>query len=98
MPDRIAKLRATLRELEEELAGIETLDDETRAELELAQHEIEAALQARSDAGGANHPPAAASNSPVDRLREATRDFEADHPNLTAIVQRTIDGLSQLGI
>jgi DNA repair exonuclease SbcCD ATPase subunit len=116
MADRIAKLRATLRELEEELAAIETLDDQTRSELEQAREEIEAALEARVESdvtadvtgagagGGAGGEASggvearAATGSAVERLRAATRDFEADHPNLTAIVQRTIDGLSQLGI
>jgi hypothetical protein len=104
MPDRIAKLRATLRELEEELAGIETLDDQTRAELALAREEIEAALEVHGSEASASESGSAAADAPevpttaVDRLRAATRDFEAEHPNLTAIVQRTIDGLSQLGI
>jgi hypothetical protein len=99
MSDRIEKLRATLRELETELAEIDTLDDETRAELELAREEIEAALEsraasARSNKGDQWREPTGA----IERLRAATRDFEAEHPTLAAIVHRTIDGLGQLGI
>lgn len=98
MPDRIEKLRATLRELEAELAGIDSLDEQTRSELELAREEIEAALQSRSSASAAENEPWEHPSGAIERLRAATRDFEAEHPTLAAIVHRTIDGLGQLGI
>ncbi len=91
MPQRIAKLQATIDELQAELASLQTVDDETRAVLEEAVEEIHAALgkEAHADLG---------ESSLITRLRDAAEQFEASHPTLFGIVSRTIDALGQMGI
>jgi len=91
MPERIAKLQATIEELQAELASLETVDDQTRAKLEEAVGEIQAALgkQAHDELG---------ETSLISRLRESAEQFEASHPTLFGIVSRTIDALGQMGI
>lgn len=91
MPDALEKLRATLRELEAELAQLDALDSATRQELSAAAAEISAAL-----ARGEQQSRAAqeARRSLHDRLIE----FEASHPQLAAVIARVLDGLAQLGI
>jgi chromosome segregation ATPase len=91
MSDAREKLRATLRELEAELAQLDSLDEATRQQLATAAAEISAALargeqrsRAAQDARRWLH----------DRLVE----FEASHPQLSAVISRVLDGLAQLGI
>lgn len=91
MPQRIAKLQATIDELQAELASLETVDDETRAVLEEAVEEIHAALGKEAHAD-------LEESSLITRLREAAEQFEASHPTLFGIVSRTIDALGQMGI
>ena len=90
MSDRAEKLRATLAELETELESIDSLDDETRAELAAAAEEIAASLRRgkRSDATARVE----------DSLQNRLVEFEASHPQLAGIVTRLIDGLGQLGV
>ncbi len=87
----IEKLRATVSELEQELHGLKTIDDEARRVLEEAAREIRAALheEERSEARRA---------SLIQRLQESVEKFEASHAGLTNILSRLIDGLAQLGI
>jgi polyhydroxyalkanoate synthesis regulator phasin len=90
MPERINKLRATVTELEAELAGLSEVDDETRAVLEEAVREIQDALH--------EQPETLEHQTLSDRLRDAAKDFEASHPTLYGVVTRTIDALAQMGI
>ena len=90
MPERIEKLRATLGELEIELASLSEIDDETREVLNDALGEIQSAL--KQAPGDIKH------QSLADRLKDATEDFESSHPTLFGIVSRTIDALGQMGI
>ena len=90
MPDRIEKLKTTLRELEAELASIDSLDEETRAALEAAMEEIGQRLRKRD-----YH---AQADSLTARLQDAAGEFETSHPTLFGIVTRTIDALGQMGI
>ncbi len=91
MPQRIAKLQATIKELQAELASLETVDQQTRAVLEDAVDEIEAALhkEQHADLG---------ESSLITKLRDSAEQFEASHPTLFGIVSRTIDALGQMGI
>jgi Domain of unknown function (DUF4404) len=90
MADRADKLRATLAELETELQGLDSLDDQTREELADAAAEIAATLRR----GSRSEATTRVENSLQGRLVE----FEASHPQLAGIVTRLIDGLGQLGI
>jgi len=92
MPEKHERLRATLQELESELASLKTLDDETRSVLETALAEIGDVLH-KPDSSGQDHHETMAS-----RLRDAAKDFETSHPTLFGIVSRTIDALGQMGI
>ena len=87
----IDKLRATISELERELRGIKSLDNESRRMLEQAVQDIRDTLQEREQ-------PAADRQSLVERLQEAVERFESTHPSLTAVLGRLIDGLAQMGI
>lgn len=100
----IEKLKATIAELESELAEIETLDPETKRLLETAAADISAALADKSNAAEAL-PPVSESvakdgvpqegDSP---LLDAAASFEASHPQLAGIVRRLVDAMGQIGI
>jgi ABC-type transporter Mla subunit MlaD len=90
MTDRLDKLRATLSELEKELATVDSLDDDAREQLADAAAEIAATLRRgkRSDQ----------TLVAEDSLKNRLVDFEASHPQLAIVVGRLLDGLAQLGI
>ena len=90
MPERIEKLRATIEELESELASLSEIDDETREVLKEAVSEIQTALK--------QTPSEIEHQSLADHLKDAAEDFESSHPTLFGIVRRTIDALGQMGI
>ena len=91
MPERIERLKATVRELEAELHAAGGLDEAARDVLRAALREIRAALDE-------DDPTELQPQSLTDRLADATRAFEGSHPTLTGIVARLIDGLAQMGI
>ncbi len=91
MPERIAKLKATIAELEAELEALESVDQETRAVLEEALRDINAALRKQAHDELGDH-------SLSGRLRHAAESLESSHPTLFGIVSRIIDGLGQMGI
>ncbi len=90
MSDRLDKLRSTLRQLEDELAALGTLDDATREQLAVACEEIASSLR-RGKA------PSSSSNAD-DSIQGRLADFEASHPQFAGVVTRLLDGLAQLGI
>jgi chromosome segregation ATPase len=90
MNERLDKLRATLSELEAELQGLDSLDDDTREELADAAAEIAASLRR-----GKRSPE---TRRAEDSLEGRLVEFEASHPQLAIIVGRLLDGLAQLGI
>ena len=85
-------LRRRLEELHAELARTDEVDPEARAALEAVLADIRVLL-ARSEAEGRRE-----NASLAERLRVASRHFEASHPTLTATVGRVIDALAALGI
>jgi chromosome segregation ATPase len=91
MSEHVEKLKVTVAELEEELRSLETLDDETCEVLEEALREIQTALNP-------DEPAELEAESLMDRLNDATLEFEGSHPTLTGIISRLIDGLGQMGI
>lgn len=92
MTEKSEKLQATLKELEDELASLDSLDEESRSALETALEEISVALQRSDD------PSRTRDESLVARLQDAAGEFETSHPNLFGIVHRTIHALGQMGI
>lgn len=90
MPDRLEKLRATLSELEKELASVDSLDDQAREQLADAAAEISATLRRGSRSER--------TSSAEDSLKDRLVDFEASHPEVATLVSRLLDGLAQLGI
>ena len=91
MTDNLEKLRATLRELKQELQSLDTMDVQTRQSLEDVMHEIDSSLHESNEIGDQHH-------TLVERLKEAAQGFEDSHPTLFGIVGRIIDGLGQIGI
>lgn len=91
MPERIEKLRTLLDELEQELHGVETLDEETRRMLREAADEIQNALR-EQDAPDLEH------QTMSEKLADAVSGFESSHPTLHAVVSRIVDVLGQMGI
>ena len=69
MPDRLDKLRETVRELETELASLDSIDLETRSVLETALVEIRETLRRRDPESLAR------SHSLVTRLQDAAEGF-----------------------
>ncbi|MBC8353556.1 MAG: DUF4404 family protein [Planctomycetes bacterium] len=90
MPERIEKLRATVTELEAELASLSELDEQTRTLLEEAVSELQATLS--------KQPAEIEHHSLTERLTESAEAFRLSHPTLFGIVKRTIDALAQMGI
>lgn len=91
MNEHLAKLRATIRELEGELHLLGTVDHETRGLLEEALAEIEAKIHGRGAERRGQHPLSA-------RLSSAAKRFESTHPALFGLMTRVADALAQLGI
>ena len=85
------QLRRTLTRLHEELGQEDHLHGETLALLREVLGDIEAKLEAEQQA-------AAGEESLADRLKEAARDFEASHPQLTETVGRLADALAGMGL
>ncbi len=91
MSDPREKLRATVHDLEQELASTEPLDEDARQLLHQAAEDIRARL-GRTELSGD------ASESLIDRVQSAARRIETTHPTLSGILERIAEGLAQLGI
>lgn len=91
MAEQRDKLKATIKELEEELRSLETVDAETRTVLYEALEEIRSAL--RKDETAEFEP-----QSTTGRLSQVAQQFEGSHPTVSGIINRLIDGLGQMGI
>jgi hypothetical protein len=92
MDDHATRLRATIKELEQELQAGGEVDPATRTMLLEAVEEIHSALRTRG------LPTTGEPHSLNDRLNTAAADFDASHPALAGLVRRVVDALSQLGI
>ena len=91
MSEQHEKLAATVKELENELHSLDTVDDETRTLLDEALQEIHVVLNADGEAGSS-------SQTITDRLHHAAQEFESTHPTVAGAIARLIDGLVQIGI
>ncbi|MHB0956453.1 MAG: DUF4404 family protein [Pirellulaceae bacterium] len=92
MSERVERLRSLIKELEAELAALDTVDAESQQALTDALRELRTALSNRVGAE------AFSSDSLVERLREAEGNFQVSHPTISGLVVRMIDALGQLGI
>jgi hypothetical protein len=86
------RLRSDLERLHEELARSASIDPASRELLVELARDIESLLERSEDEA------APTSESLIDRLRDATGEFEQSHPALTAVVGRIADLLSRMGI
>ena len=86
------QLREHLEELHSELASTEAVDDRSRELLGEVLGDIQTLLD-RSGPDQDQEP-----EGLVERLRDATRQFEETHPKLAAAVGRVVNALSNLGI
>ncbi len=84
------ELKALLQRLHDELSTTETLDEDAQALLGTVVNDIHSVL--------GDEPSEEKDNSLVDRLKEATDDFEEEHPKLTEAVGQVIEALSRMGI
>jgi galactokinase len=91
MSERIEKLKSIVRELESELAALDSVDPESQRVLEEAVADLTAAL-------GKTDSDAFSAESLVDSFRAVEESFAVSHPTLSGIVARVIHGLGQLGI
>ncbi|TWU63073.1 hypothetical protein V7x_48110 [Crateriforma conspicua] len=87
-PKMRTELEKTLDDLHHQLESAATLDQDQRARLRQAVTEIRQSLD-REDVS---------SQTLASRLREATEQFQVEHPSLTNSVGRVADILSQMGI
>ena len=85
-------VRTLLKELRSELERTPSLQERDRKHLEELVEETEKALLSSGEALG---PP---QHSTIDRLTDTTQRIEVSHPQLTAILSRVIDALSNMGI
>ncbi len=84
-------VRSLLDELGSEIRNSKALTEKDRKHLESIVYEIETVLRISGDA-------AIKSESSIERLKAATERFEVSHPQLTAVLGRVIDALSNMGI
>lgn len=90
----LSRLKQSVDQLNQQLAGAEHLGDAERESLESLLAEV-ARLLDREDDEGAEAPD---HEGLAEQLRDATEDFEEAHPTLTHAIGRVVDALSGLGI
>lgn len=101
MSDDVAKLRATMAELNEQLAALGSVNPEVRARLETALADIHRLLdQGAAERSGTvgGEPSGEHDESIVQRLAAAERHFERTHPTLAGVLGSVIDALARMGI
>ncbi len=105
MSEHIEKLRAVVRELEDELHALEDVDQQAREVLQEALQEIQVVLRRQQsdsleatelDQEQIGEQPD--SESVMDQLRESAYEFEGSHPTFSGVLMRLVDGLGQMGI
>ncbi len=89
MANEQERLNATLRDLHEQLSGMQKLDPAQRAQLAAALDEIQATLASKKSVG---------SESTMRRLGEMAREFEDSHPALATSIGGLINVLANSGI
>ncbi len=92
MSERVDKLKSLVKELEAELATLDSADVESQQALTETLRDLRTALSSRVDTESLS------SESVVERLRDAEGNFQVSHPTISGLVVRMIDALGQLGI
>jgi hypothetical protein len=87
-----ARLRDSIQKILGALEDIEAKDPEARDRLANVLVDIREALEASEESTSDEK------ETLIDRLNEATGQFEEAHPQLTAMVGRVADSLANLGI
>jgi len=87
------ELRQTLQQLHEELGRASSIDPESERLL----RELMADSAKLIGAGESGQAPAE-SGGIVERLVEASKDFEEQHPGLVSAIGRLADALSRMGV
>jgi hypothetical protein len=85
------KLRSALRQLKTQLASATSLEREHADQLNQAVSDVEALLDDKSKTPDADEPI-------TDRLADAARGLEAEHPTIAGTVFSMIEALAQMGI
>lgn len=85
------RLKASLTELETQLASLENVDPAVQQRLRRTIADIEAMLDEPASA----EPQEATF---AERLSEGVNHFEATHPNLSGMIGSVIDALGRMGI
>lgn len=86
------RLRQLLRELHQELERTDSVEKDSRELLKKVMRDLHDVIE-RSDADAE-----AEAGSFGAALRDATLEFEGKHPELSAVVGRVLDALSQIGV
>ena len=98
MEDKLQDLRGKLAELERKLASANSIDPSDRELLQQVMADIQQVLAAQGAKLPAVREPRHSPESLIERLGEATRNFEETHPTLSGAVGSVIDALSRMGI
>jgi hypothetical protein len=85
------KLQTMISELEKELSGLPSVDDESRQRLLETIQELRSRL--KENTGSQPARPLV-----TDRLQAVVEKFEGSHPTLTLTLSRLIDALGEIGI
>ncbi len=88
MPEE--KLYEKLKSLHESLQNAESLDDKSRALLEQIEDDIRALMADRGEEPKGE--------TLADRVREATQNFEEEHPQITETVGQVMETLARFGV
>jgi Domain of unknown function (DUF4404) len=86
------ELRKLLHQLHDEIKNTRTVDEKGSELLRALEEDISALLEHSGENPVQVHP------SIVQRLENALSHFEITHPNLTLLISRLLDSLSNAGI
>jgi hypothetical protein len=86
------ELQNLLQQLENEIKNTQSVDDKGRMLLNDLEEDIRKLLERSGESLVQLHP------SLVQRLKDSLNHFEVTHPELTALISRLLDSLSNAGI
>ncbi len=81
------QLKSKLAQLQQTLADIEELDDESRLLLKKLDRDIQQALDGNNPDDSVSH-----------RLEQQAVEFDTQHPSASAVIRDIIDVLGRMGI
>jgi hypothetical protein len=86
------ELHESLEDLRKALHGIRSVDESSRTDLEDLMEQIADVLEI------ADPEPCEKHEGLLEKLRQSTGGLEAAHPDLSAVLQRAVDALANMGI